>query len=342
MAHLDFKIPLKDAEHSKSLKQAFESMGATLLFSGKEEDKIFYLQNNAFLKQRHSYGIGDKRWAFDSASDEFIGYHDDITPVNVNQKLEILYRKIPNTPAPHYIIDMKEDMQRGIADNIFTRKGLYAEVSKQRDIYRLSVQGEPQGTVQSNLRIHFDCLMLDKPLYFLEVEAKFPNNHRKDDLIQAEKQLQSLKKKLNLPEDQDFLPSYGSMVRQFKMNGIELSNGWLEDVPFDYLADFATSPQKEYKSGQYLMKAGDYNDGGYVMLQGGALVNHNGNEHAFGHGVILGELATMNRSYKRCADVSATTDDTVALHVSKELMFELDTCPGVATAWARRYLPSPL
>ena len=341
MAHLDLKVRLQDANHAEEIKRRFENKGATLFFNGTENDKIYYGVDGAFIKHRRAKGIGNENWVYNAESDEIMGIEGKGNLVDVDQAWAIHYKETPSDlPSPHYLIKTTASVLHGIGKNIYTDKNLYAEIAKERSVYWLTEKDTTQGALQSNLRIHIDKVDFGKPEYFLEVEAKFNNAYSSADLSQAQKDLTSLRRELSI-RDEDILPnSYGKMRRDQIMGNIRIDNNWIDMVPFELLKEFAASKHKIFQPHQNLMAVNGLNDGAHVILDGRVRVYYLNNQYDFPPGHIMGELATVNNTDRRCATVEAQ-ETTETLHLEKGLVVELCGCPSVVHGWLKRYAPSP-
>lgn len=339
MAHLDLKVRLKDAQHAAELKQHFENKGSTLFFSGTENDKIYYGHDGAMVKHRHAKGLGNSTWAENPESDEITGLGDKTDLVPMDQSWAIHYKQVPvGLPSPHYLVKVTNPVLNGIGKNIYTDKSLYAEVQKEREVYWLTQKEEAQGSLPSNLRIHLDTIILDKPYHFLEIETKFSNHYSQADIRQAQKDLTALKEELNIKPVDIVSFSYGKLARNAVMHNNNIHNEWIDAIPFSLLHEFAYSKEKVFDADAVLMSENDLNDGAYVILDGKVRVLYQGQQFDHSHGKIVGELATYNKTDRRCATVTAVAQ-TNTLHLHKELVSELCGCDNVLNGWLKRYAP---
>ena len=343
MAHLDLKVRLQDADHAAQLQKTLTAKGASLFFQGSETDNIYFGSDGAFVKHRRTVGLGNASGVNDPESDEIAGANNGPL-VAVDKSWAIHYRQAmaPSLPSPHYLVTVGSSVLKGIGKNIYTDRNLYADVEKpQRSVYWLIQKDAVQGSRQSNLRFHFDRMHFGEDAYFMEVEAKFANAYTPQDLQQAHDDLEKIKRDLNINDADIVHKSYGRLKREQVLGDLSLSNEWVDMMPLGLLQEFAASKREIFAADQNLMVENGPNDGAYILLNGAARVFYDDKTYDFGDGYVLGELATFNKTDRRCATVTAL-QPTAALHLSKELTADLCACPNVLGSWLKRYAPTPV
>jgi hypothetical protein len=338
MAHLDFKARLDGPEHAATIASALRDLGAVPFFAGRERDNIYRTDDHLFVKCRYISGLISDAWLLDTASNELAGLNAGGDMVPVDQTMHITYRRGHDTPTPHYITAVDTGLSRRMQKKLFA-DNLYATVQKERRVYWLSLHDAPQGGAARPLRIHIDHVDTGEKHWFLEVEAKLHNDTLDPARIDtAKRDLRQLSDLLSIGNERITHASYADMARGFALNGLDVTCGWINHVPFDLLHDMGRAPRRNFAPDAPLLRDRAVNDGSYLLLNGGVRVDYAGQSYGFNKHYMVGELATLNETGRRSGSVTAT-GPVNALYLNTELTHTLAQKTPIRAAWLERYMP---